>query len=199
MSNELIQVVDCISEESINEVFQLMSPAKWEPTTVFGLDGPVVDTSIRSNSRICLDDSHPSAEIMHEGMNAALLKYYEQLGNISEHFQRFPVPAAYRTKCHREQIQVLKYDHEEYYNWHYDQATDPSCREFGRTISIVLYLKNADEGGRTIFPHRAFKPKAGQALIFPSNWCFPHSAEPIVKGQKVVAVTWYHSHYDFSD
>lgn len=199
MSNELIQVIDCLSEEAIEEVLQLMTPHTWEPTTVFGLNGPVVNTDIRSNSRICLQDTDAAAVIMHSAMNEALVKYYEQLGNVHGEFQRYPVPCSYRTKCHREQIQVLKYDHEEYYNWHYDQATDPNCREFGRTISIVLYLKNADEGGRTVFTHRSFKPKAGQALIFPSNWCFPHSAEPIVKGQKIVAVTWYHSNYDFSN
>lgn len=199
MSNELIQVIDCFTPDEVDHVLKLMEDINWEPTTVFGLDGPVVDTSIRSNTRCCLDNEHGAAVFMHQRMNQALEKYFLELGNIHEQFQRYPVPCSYRTKCHREQIQVLRYEQEQFYNWHYDQATDKKVNEYNRTISIVLYLKNADEGGRTIFPHRAFKPKAGQALIFPSNWCFPHSAEPIVKGQKVVAVTWYHSHYDFSD
>lgn len=196
--SDLIQTIDCLSEAELNQVFSMMNGIEWEQSTVFGLEGPLVDRNIRSNKRSCLDDAHPAAVVMHEAMNRALLLYKEQLWHVHQEFGRFPVPGTYRTTCHREAIQVLKYNEEEHYSWHYDQATDRKVNEYFRTISIVLYLQNADEGGRTIFQHRAFKPKAGQALIFPSNWCFPHSAEPVTKGQKIVAVTWYHSDYVFN-
>ena len=195
---ELIQTIDCLSEAELDQVFRAMNGIEWEKSTVFGLEGPVINHDIRSNMRSCLDDQHEAALIMHRAMNAALLEYKEQITHIHEEYAKYPVPGGYRTNCYREKIQVLKYDQEEHYSWHYDQATDRKVNEYFRTISIVLYLKNADEGGRTIFPHRAFKPKPGQALIFPSNWCFPHSAEPVKKGQKIVAVTWYHSDYDFN-
>lgn len=195
--NELIQTIDCLTEAELNQVFHMMNGVTWEPSTIFGLNGPLVDKTIRSNERTCLDDAHPAAVVMHEAMNRALLEYKAQVFNMSPEYGKFPVPGAYRTTCHREAIQVLKYDEKEHYSWHYDQATDRKVNEYFRTISIVLYLKTADEGGRTVFPHRAFSPKPGQALIFPSNWCFPHSAEPVTKGQKIVAVTWYHSDYVF--
>mgnify|MGYP003316373665 FL=1 len=41
--------------------------------------------------------------------------------------------------------------------------------------------------------HKTFKPSPGQALIFPSNWCYPHSGDPVELGIKKVAVTWYYS------
>ena len=102
-----------------------------------------------------------------------------------------------RTNSFREQIQVLKYENEEYYKWHSDQAADRNDNAYYRTISVVLYLTDDFEGGRTEFPHTSYKPKAGQALIFPSNWCFPHQSTPVTKGTKIVAVTWYSCFYNY--
>ena len=28
--------------------------------------------------------------------------------------------------------------------------------------------------------------------MFPSNWCYPHSGQPVPNGKKRVAVTWYY-------
>ena len=86
---------------------------------------------------------------------------------------------------------------EEYYKWHSDQAADRNDNAYYRTISVVLYLTDDFEGGRTEFPHTSYKPKAGQALIFPSNWCFPHQSTPVTKGTKIVAVTWYSCFYNY--
>ena len=34
--------------------------------------------------------------------------------------------------------------------------------------------------------------KLPTALIFPSNWCYPHSGQMVESGMKRVAVTWYY-------
>ena len=94
-------------------------------------------------------------------------------------------------------IQVLRYTEGQYYRWHSDEATDKTVNEYHRTISIVLYLSDGFAGGATEFPWGTYKPKAGQALVFPSNWCFPHQSQRLISGEKIAAVTWYHSHYDF--
>lgn len=193
--NDLIQIVDCLSAPQCEYLITKFEDTSWSPTTVFIGDGKCgVSTEIRNNDRICLDDNSEAAQIMHVGMNDALLKYRDVVMDVSPQFGKYPVPGSPSTNCFREAIQVLRYEEGEYYNWHHDQASD-DVNEKNRTISVVLYLKNAEEGGRTIFPHRAFRPKQGQALIFPSNWCFPHSAENVTKGTKIAAVTWYHCYY----
>lgn len=197
MLSDLIQVVDCLNLDEVAQTISGLSPEAWEPTTVFGMSGCEVIKDIRDSERQCLSDDHPSAIIMHKGMNEALLKYKDQLDMIHSEFNRYPVPGSYRTNCYRESIQVLRYQPGEYYNWHYDEGTDKNENAYHRTISVVLYLQNAEEGGRTQFPHRYYRPKAGQALVFPSNWCFPHQCEKITKGTKIAAVTWYHSYYNY--
>ena len=73
-------------------------------------------------------------------------------------------------------------------------------RFYHRATSIVLYLKDDFEGGATKFkmlPKKDFRPKAGRALFFPSNWCFTHCSTPVISGKKRVAVTWYYCNHDF--
>lgn len=198
MIDHLVQIVDCLTEEEVSRCLSILEDAPWEPTTVFGMSGVEVNTDIRKNERYCVPDNIELSNIMHEGMNAALLKYRAEIeGNLHSEFGKYPVPGSFRCNSFRESIQVLSYTENEYYNWHYDQAADHKDNAFNRTISVVLYLQNAEEGGRTIFPHRAYRPKAGQALIFPSNWCFPHRGESVQKGRKIAAVTWYHAFYNY--
>lgn len=193
MSNELIQIVDCLSEADVNRCLEILQTAPWEPTTVFFGDECKVSTDIRSNYRYCLPDDIELAQIMHKGMNEALLRYRDVIADIHPQLCRYPIPGTEGTSCWRETIQVLKYEKAEYYTWHTDQASDKTVNENNRTMSVVLYLQNAEIGGRTQFTHRFYRPKSGQALIFPSNWCFPHQGEAVEKGTKIAAVTWYHS------
>ncbi len=195
MTPDLIQIIDCLTPAQVEMVLANLNDDWWQPTTIFGDSGCEVNKEIRNNHRICLDDNSRAAQIMHDGMNEALLTYRNNMFDITTEFQKFPVPGSYRTNSYREAIQVLRYREEEFYSWHHDQAS-ADVNEKNRTISVVLYLQNATDGGRTMFPHRAYRPKAGQALIFPSNWCFPHSAEPVKAGTKIAAVTWYHCHYN---
>ena len=36
------------------------------------------------------------------------------------------------------------------------------------------------------------KPEPGHAIMFPSNWCYPHSGQEVISGKKRIAVTWYY-------
>ena len=143
-----------------------------------------------------MQDEHPVTEVMHQAFNRALLTYAREIANVSVAFvNSYPTPGAYATSSYREGIQLLKYEEGQYYRKHMDIAPWKDSHEHHRTFSIVLYLNDAFDGGRTVFPHRAFKPKAGQALIFPSNWCFPHECEVVTSGTKIAAVTWYYAIY----
>ena len=107
-------------------------------------------------------------------------------------YDYYPVPGGTGTKSWREAVGILEYSVGQEYIPHHDTANNPDFPQYHRQISIITYLNNDFENGGTWFTHMTVKPEPGYALIFPSNWCYPHAGLPVTKGKKRVAVTWYY-------
>lgn len=62
-----------------------------------------------------------------------------------------------------------------------------------RIFSSVLYLNDVEEGGETYFPYfdLTVRPKAGDMVVFPSNFTFKHEARSPISDDKYVIVSWY--------
>ena len=194
--NDLIQTVKVLTPEEVKFVNQEIDKKEFTVSSIGFVDGetgqPRVDSNIRSSSGSYLLDEEEAAKVIHEGMNNALLEYRQRLIGIHPAFDGYPVPGGFMTTSHRELIQVLEYVNNQKYNWHTDASPVPNSNEYHRKISIILYLSEDFEGGTTKFVHEQYKPPVGHALIFPSNWCFPHCGTMVTKGKKRVAVTWYY-------
>ena len=198
--NELIQVVQVLTPDEVLLVNEELDKKEFIVSSIGFVDGetgePRVDSDIRSSSGCYLLDDEKAAQIIHKGMNNALLEYRKRLMKIHPTFDGYPVPGGFMTTSNRELIQVLEYVKNQKYTWHTDASPQPNSKEYHRKISIILYLTDDFEGGYTKFAHKKYKPPVGHALIFPSNWCFPHRGEAVTKGKKRVAVTWYFSEPD---
>lgn len=83
---------------------------------------------------------------------------------------------------------LLKYEVGEEYKEH----TDSGSGMF-RTLSAILYLNDDYAGGELVFPELdlVIKPKAGNLLLFPSNFSYIHKSTPITSGTKYSVVTWF--------
>lgn len=59
-----------------------------------------------------------------------------------------------------------------------------------RALSIVFYLNDDYEGGRTSFPDLGYActPRTGRVLVFPSQLL--HAGEPVLAGEKHIIVLW---------
>ena len=196
--NELIQVVQVLTTDEVLLDNQELDKKEFIVSSIGFEDGdsgdPRVDSSIRSSSGCFLLDDEKAAQIMHKGMNNALLEYRERLIKIHPTFDGYPVPGGFMTTSNRELIQVLEYVKNQKYTWHIDASPQPNSKEYHRKISVIIYLSDDFEGGTTKFVHQEYKPPIGHALIFPSNWCFPHTGTTVTSGRKRVAVTWYYVH-----
>ena len=192
--NDLIQIIKLIDIEQVNEMNNFIDTLSLAPNTVFGQGENEcnVDTSIRTSTGTYLDNNHPITQKFHSKMNEGLEEYKRRVEKIHSSFSYYPVPSGYGTTCWREEIQILQYEKTQEYKFHHDAATNPNIQEYHRKISVITYLSDEFIGGGTAFPHATFKPKPGYAIIFPSNWCYPHAGEPVKEGRKRVAVTWYY-------
>ena len=189
--NDLIQVIKVLESDEVKKLNEFIDTLEFKQNTLIG-SSDFADDKMRSSTGSFLDDDHELTKSFHLKINQALDEYKRRLINIHENFQYYPVPGGYDTHSWREQIQILQYEKNQEYKFHHDAANHKERYEFYRTISVIVYLTDDFKGGGTSFPHVTYKPKPGYALIFPSNWCYPHAGELVTEGIKRVAVTWYY-------
>ena len=191
--NDLIQIIKLIDIDEVNQINNFVDKLSFSPNTVFGdADECKVDTNTRTSLGVSLDENHQLTQKLHQKMNAGLDEYRKRVEKIHPNFSYYPVPGGHYTSSWRETIQVLQYEKGQEYKFHHDEADNPEIQEYHRKISVIVYLSENFTGGGTAFVHNTYKPKPGYALIFPSNWCYPHAGEPVESGIKRVAVTWYY-------
>lgn len=194
--HQLIQELKFFNEEELKYLNEKIDVMEFVGCPVGFTDADTgdarIEKSIRSSSGLYLQDDSEVANFIHERMNEVLLTYRDNLINEHEIFDCYPVPGGKDTTSHREVIQILDYIKDQEFVFHVDQSSMIGAKEFYRKIAIIIYLSEGFEGGHTAFVHKKYKPPAGYGLIFPSNWCFPHSGTKVISGKKRVAVTWYY-------
>lgn len=84
--------------------------------------------------------------------------------------------------------ELLKYPEGCFYIEHTD-----SFKARPRSVSCSFILNDDFEGGEFAFFNREFKYKLekGDALLFPSNFMYPHEVMPVTKGTRYSIITWF--------
>ena len=84
--------------------------------------------------------------------------------------------------------QLLRYDTGGFYIQHTD-----SFKQQQRSVTASLMLNDDYEGGEFAFFDRELKYKLnkGDAIIFPSNFMYPHEIMPVTSGKRYAIITWY--------
>ena len=95
------------------------------------------------------------------------------------------------TKCHIEEdsgYELLKYTEGSFYIEHVD-----SFKARPRAVSCSFILNDDFEGGEFAFFSKELKYKLekGDALLFPSNFMYPHEIMPVTKGTRYSIITWF--------
>jgi len=83
--------------------------------------------------------------------------------------------------------ELLRYLEGGFYTEHLDcDSINP------RMLSISFLLNDGYEGGEFCFYNKqlVFKPPALSAIVFPSNFQFPHEISPVTQGERWSIVTW---------
>jgi predicted 2-oxoglutarate/Fe(II)-dependent dioxygenase YbiX len=83
---------------------------------------------------------------------------------------------------------LLKYEVGQFYAQHTD-----SFKNKPRAVSCSFVLNDDYEGGEFAFFDRelVYKLKKGDALMFPSNFMYPHEVMPVTNGTRYSIVTWF--------
>lgn len=83
---------------------------------------------------------------------------------------------------------LLKYEKGGFYTQHVD-----SFNEQPRIISCSFILNDNFKGGEFSFFNNKiiYSLKKGSAIMFPSNFLYPHSVLPVLEGKRYSIVTWF--------
>jgi predicted 2-oxoglutarate/Fe(II)-dependent dioxygenase YbiX len=84
--------------------------------------------------------------------------------------------------------ELLRYETGQFYTQHVD-----SFKARPRAVSCSLALNDDYEGGEFGFFDRELIIKApkGGAVLFPSNFMYPHEIMPVTKGTRYSIITWF--------
>jgi len=99
----------------------------------------------------------------------------------------FPLFSVGRTTDFR----INKYGKGGFMSRHVDNIHHSHGQQYGYPqVSALLYLNDDYDGGEFYVADKKFLPINGSAIIFPSNFMFPHEAKPVTKGTRWSIVTW---------
>jgi hypothetical protein len=90
----------------------------------------------------------------------------------------------------------LHYDGGGLYHPHADSENPDGAggwtKVVNRDLSILIYLDDDFVGGELVFVAQAlqFRPRAGSAIVFPSDHRFVHGVQPVQRGQRRVISSW---------
>ena len=88
-------------------------------------------------------------------------------------------------------FRVNRYSEGGFMSEHCDYIHHSHEQKFGFPCGSILFFLNDDyEGGEFIISDIMYKPKRNSAIIFPSNFMFPHSVNKVEKGIRYSIITW---------
>ena len=190
--DNLIQVIPVFNEDELYELNKFVDEnLSFTRSTTFNGPETKIDPG-RTSMECALLENDDITKIIHTKINLALDEYKRRILYINPSYNKHPLPGADNTTSWREDIRIIQYIEGQEYGFHHDQGTIQSRGEYHRQISVILYLTDDFEGGETEFIHKKIKPSKGEAIIFPSNWCYLHRGNPVLKGKKRIIVTWYY-------
>ena len=80
--------------------------------------------------------------------------------------------------------------HDVGYSWHVDMGYKAEAR----TLSMSICLNNDFKGGEFVFDllenQEQFPQNTGDAIVFPSNFIYPHQVNKVTEGTRYALIGW---------
>lgn len=160
-------------EIELSEVLRIAEDTEWVEATVGGRFVGMDDTLIKLEPSI-RDASLKKLKVLQEAIFPDLKNYVEDYAQNNLVMDTFA---------------LVKYTEGQFFAEHSDGVAN-----FGRALSIVIYLNDDYEGGELYFRNQnlTMKPVAKSMVMFPSTDEFLHEAKPVISGTKYAIVSFWH-------
>jgi predicted 2-oxoglutarate/Fe(II)-dependent dioxygenase YbiX len=188
LSDYIVVIRGIISKEMCQQVIDLYKDnEKWDwALTTRGLN---LDTRKVKEIRIS-DPSVLQKGSQYEKMDAEIFKVMSKAKDMYIETLIEKRGIKYVPKISSDEgYQILHYSEGYYFKEHCDNSGGMS-----RILTCTLNISDDHDGGLFRFLRGEFDVRlnAGDAVLFPSNFMFPHEVTEITRGERHAIVTWFH-------
>ena len=139
-------------------------------------------TSPKSSQRVFMDDVW---------FRSGEDKYYEEMKehtlNVLSNYQKI-----HKVVCKRyTDFRINRYSSGGFMSEHIDNIHHSHGQQYGYPhLSVLLFLNEDYKGGEFVVADNEYKTSKGSAIIFPSNFMFPHKVNKIEYGTRWSVISW---------
>jgi len=135
-----------------------------------------------SNERVRMDEVWITKDMpFYDDIKISMMKAIKKYSNYHKNF----------SCIHHTDFRINKYSEEGFMSEHVDNIHHSHGQHYGYPqVTILLYLNDDYEGGDFFVAKEKFKPNKGSAIIFPSNFMYPHEIKSVTKGTRWSIVSW---------
>jgi predicted 2-oxoglutarate/Fe(II)-dependent dioxygenase YbiX len=181
---DYVKIYDkCFDESFCNDSVQYLNQQTWNKHTMEDYDGNKVEHDTELS--VLSNDSSMFTEHITNVIRKAVSRYI--LTDFKEYEEWF---AGWNNYC---SPRYNRYDVNTQMKLHCDHIHSlfDGKNKGIPTLSILGSLNNNYEGGEFIlFNEYNIKLKAGQIIVFPSNFMYPHKVLPVKSGVRYTFVSW---------
>ena len=163
---------------------QIIEWAKAEPSADNAWEGfEVAKSALTNTENVIMDTRTCDYTMLGPDRGPCWDRLELALHHIIEHY-----PYVHKATDHTG-IQLIRYGHGHHFEEHVD-----SYGGAPRILSSSIMLNNDFEGGELTFWQNQYQSQthtAGDAIVFPSNFAFPHAVKPVKNGIRYVLVVWF--------
>lgn len=181
--NDYIVVLDgALTADLCDAILQEFSHEdEWNKTVVGRGE---VNSNIRSAETVVISYPHVIEKNLEVRQKLDQHVFSAAANVIRRYNEKFPL-------CRIEEdsgYELLRYKEGQFYTQHTD-----SFKARPRAVSCSFALNDDYEGGEWGFFDRELVVKApkGAAVLFPSNFMYPHEIMPVTKGTRYSVITWF--------
>ena len=168
-------IIDNISQDIMNDDWE------WKPSTYSTHEGK----NKNSSNRVVMDECWISLEMVYWTPLLYITKEIIRLYQDKHPYMKYFNPN--RTANFR----INRYGVNGFMSEHADNIHHSHGQQYGYpSASCLLFLNDDYEGGEIVIADTMYKPEKGSAIIFPSNFMFPHYVNKVTKGERYSIITW---------
>lgn len=183
LTDYILHLKNWVPKEIVKTTLKEISKKKWEPH--FHINSVTLKKIVRKK------------ELENYGAEESLT-YYKELHELLWKVLEKYILKEYKQKYHNgwagfSHIKFNRYSEGQIMSKHIDHIKSlfDGQRKGIPVLSIIGALNDSYTGGELIFfDNYQIKLKAGDILLFPSNFLYPHKVKPVTKGKRYSFVSW---------